>query len=88
VKLKNEPLGTLQLHRAKQQIMGQLAMSEESNLSLMLMLGKSMLDLGKIDSLNTIFEEIEALSAPQLMDIANEMFAEDRLSKLVYLPEN
>jgi predicted Zn-dependent peptidase len=88
VKLKNEPLGTLQLHRAKQQIMGQLAMSEESNLSLMLMLGKSMLDLGKIDSLNTIFEEIEALSASQLMDIANEMFAEDRLSKLVYLPEN
>ncbi len=87
-KLKNEPLGTLQLHRAKQQIMGQLAMSEESNLSLMLMLGKSMLDLGKIDSLNTIFEEIEALSASQLMDIANEMFAEDRLSKLVYLPEN
>lgn len=87
-KLKNEPLGTLQLHRAKQQIMGQLAMAEESNLSLMLMLGKSMLDLGKIDSLNTIFEEIEALSAPQLMDIANEMFAEDRLSKLVYLPEN
>ncbi|SFF35851.1 Predicted Zn-dependent peptidase [Thermoflexibacter ruber] len=87
-KLKNEPLGTLQLHRAKQQIMGQLAMSEESNLSLMLMLGKSMLDLGKIDALNTIFEEIEALSASQLMDIANEMFAEDRLSKLVYLPEN
>jgi predicted Zn-dependent peptidase len=87
-KLRNEPLGTLQLHRAKQQIMGQLAMAEESNLSLMLMLGKSMLDLEKIETLKEIFEQIEAVSASQLMEIANEMFAEDRLSKLTYLPEN
>jgi predicted Zn-dependent peptidase len=87
-KLRNETLGTLQLHRAKQQIMGQLAMAEESNLSLMLMLGKSMLDLGKIDTLGEIFDEIEAISATQLMEIANEMFAEQRLSYLTYLPEN
>lgn len=87
-KLRHEPLGTLQLHRAKQQIMGQLAMAEESNLSLMLMLGKSMLDLEKIETLKEIFEQIEAVSASQLMEIANEMFAEDKLSKLTYLPEN
>ncbi len=87
-KLRNEPLGTLQLHRAKQQIMGQLAMAEESNLSLMLMLGKSMLDLEKIETLKEIFEQIEAVSASQLMEIAGEMFAEDQLSKLTYLPEN
>ena len=87
-KLKAEKMGTLQLHKAKQQIKGQLAMAEESNLSLMLMLGKSMLDLGRIDSLNEIFEQIEAISAEQLLEIANEMFAEEKLSKLVYLPEN
>lgn len=87
-KLRHEPLGTLQLHRAKQQIMGQLAMAEESNLSLMLMLGKSMLDLEKIETLKEIFEQVEAVSANQLMDIAGEMFAEDRLSKLTYLPES
>jgi len=87
-KIRNESLGVLQLHRAKQQIMGQLAMAEESNLSLMLMLGKSMLDLEKIETLGEIFSQIEAVSASQLMDIANEMFAESQLSKLTYLPEN
>jgi predicted Zn-dependent peptidase len=87
-KLREEKLGTLQLHKAKQQIKGQLAMAEESNLSLMLMLGKSMLDLGRIDSLNDIFEQIDAISAHQLLEIANEMFADEKLSKLVYLPEN
>ncbi len=87
-KLRNESLGTLQLHKAKQQIMGQLAMAEESNLSLMLMLGKSMLDLEKIETLKEIFEQIERVSASQLMEIANEMFAENKLSKLTYLPEN
>lgn len=87
-KLKSEKMGTLQLHKAKQQIKGQLAMAEESNLSLMLMLGKSMLDLERIDTLNEIFEQIDVISSEQLLEIANEMFAENRLSKLVYLPEN
>jgi predicted Zn-dependent peptidase len=87
-KVQKYALGTLQLHRAKQQIIGQLAMAEESNLSLMLMLGKSMLDLGKIDTLNEIFEQITRVSASQLLEIANEMLDESVLSRLVYLPEN
>ncbi|WP_448519085.1 M16 family metallopeptidase [Rhodoflexus sp.] len=86
-KLREQPLGALQLQRCKQQFMGQLAMAEESNLGMMLMMGKSILDLGRVESLNEIFERIERITAADLQEIACEVFAEDRLSELVLMPE-
>lgn len=84
--LRERKLGTLQLHQVKEQLLGQLAMSEESNLNFMLMMGKSMLDLGKIEPLNEIFEKIRSISSEELWDVANEMFQEESLSRLVYVP--
>lgn len=86
-KLREQPLGTMQLQRTKQQLMGQLAMAEESNHGLMLMMGKSILDFGRVESLNEIFESIERITAADLCEIAREVFAEDRLSELVFMPE-
>ncbi|MTI20405.1 insulinase family protein [Fulvivirga sp. RKSG066] len=86
-KLKEQPLGSIQLKTAKEQLMGQLAMAEENNVSLMLMMGKSILDLDRIDSLDHIFSEIKSTTAAELRDIANEMFDEDYLSQLTFLPE-
>jgi predicted Zn-dependent peptidase len=86
-KLMTTPLGTMQLHTCKQQLMGQLAMAEESNISFMQMMGKSLLDLGQIDSLNEIFTMIENVKASDLADIAVEMFDPDQLSVLTYIPE-
>jgi len=85
-RLKNIPLGTVQMHRAKEQLMGQLAMAEENNTSLMLMMGRSMLDLEKIDSLESIFEEIKNIKSSQLQDLANEIFDSNRLSMLKFIP--
>lgn len=85
--LMKKPLGVRQLQIAKEQLMGQLAMAEENNLSLMLMMGKSILDLEKIDTLDEIFESIRNISSKQLMEISREMFPEDKLSILTYLPE-
>ena len=86
--LREKPLGVLQLHKAKEQLIGQLAMAEENNTSLMLMLGKSILDMEKVDSLEDVFQRIRQISGAELMDIANEMFDENRLSYLTLLPEN
>ncbi|WP_250631819.1 M16 family metallopeptidase [Rhodoflexus caldus] len=86
-KLREQPLGTLQLQRSKQQLMGQLAMAEESNHGMMLMMGKSILDLGRVESLNEIFGRIERIKATDLQEIACEVFAEERLSELVFMPE-
>jgi predicted Zn-dependent peptidase len=85
-KLRETPLGTLQLHNAKEQLMGQLAMAEENNASFMLMMGKSMLDLGKIEALDDIYSKIKSVTSAELQNLANEMFQEDQLSQLTYIP--
>ena len=86
-KLKNIPLGSLQLHTAKEQLIGQLAMAEENNANLMLMMGKSILDLGRIESLESIFDQIRLVTSDQLIALANESFDESKMSFLTFLPE-
>jgi predicted Zn-dependent peptidase len=85
--LREKPLGTSQLHTAKEQLMGQLAMAEESNGGLMQLLGKSTLDLGRVESINEIFAQIQQITAPQLRDLANDVLRDDNLSVLQYVPE-
>ncbi|GAA4444749.1 pitrilysin family protein [Pontibacter saemangeumensis] len=85
-KLREVPLGSLQLHTAKEQLMGQLAMAEESNMGLMMMIGKSILDQDRVDSLNEIFGQIKNITATDLLDIANDALREDQLSFLNYVP--
>ncbi|MEQ8881527.1 MAG: pitrilysin family protein [Cyclobacteriaceae bacterium] len=85
--LKTKPLGQLQLHQAKQQLKGQLAMSEENNNAVMLMMAKSMLDLNKVPDLNDLFDRIDQVDAKQLIDLANESFDTDRMSILTFQPE-
>jgi predicted Zn-dependent peptidase len=85
--LKEKPLGKLQLHTVKEQLMGQLAMSEESNQSFMLMMAKSILDVGKVESLENIFTDIKSIEAAELQDITQDMFDESQLSYLTFLPE-
>ena len=83
-----KPLGVLQLHTAKEQLMGQLAMSEENNVSMMLMMAKSTLDKNHIESLEDIFDKIKNTTAQDLQDIANEMFDESYMSQLTFLPND
>ncbi|MFT2008916.1 pitrilysin family protein [Pontibacter sp. 13R65] len=85
-KLREKPLGSLQLHTAKEQLMGQLAMAEESNMGLMMMMGKSILDQEKVDTLNEIFDQIRGITANDLVTIANDVLREDQLSFLNYVP--
>jgi predicted Zn-dependent peptidase len=85
-KLREKQLGSLQLHTAKEQLMGQLAMAEESNMGLMMMMGKSILDQGHIDTLNEIFDQIKNTTAKDLIDIANDVLQEEKLSFLNYVP--
>ncbi len=86
--LREKPLGTMQLHKAKEQLIGQLAMAEENNTSLMLMMGKTLLDLDKVDSLDSIFKKIRSLDSSTLQDVAQEALAESRMSSLTFTSEN
>jgi predicted Zn-dependent peptidase len=82
-KLQTDKLGKLQLSKAKKQLIGQLAMSQENKEELLLTLGKSYLMYNKVDDLATINKKIENVSAEQIMEIANEILNIDKLSTLI-----
>lgn len=85
--LRDAPMRDTQLHKAKQQIKAYLAMSEENNNAMMLMMAKSTLDLPEIPTLTHVFKQIDEISAPLLQDIARETFPEE-MNRLIYAPEN
>ncbi len=81
-----KPLSPTALNKAKQQIKGHLAMSEENNNALMMMLAKSLLDLGRVPDLNEIFRKIDNIHGAELQEIAIEIFPE-HLNSLIFEPE-
>mgnify|MGYP000177484015 FL=1 len=83
-RLRQAPLSGLQLSTAKRQFMGQIAVGTENSENMALGMGKAFLHYGKYDSLEEAFARIEAVSATELCDVANEIFDESALSSLIY----
>lgn len=79
-----DKLGTLQLHRAKMQFTGQLALAFESKLSEMLSVGKRMLHQQQLTTVDEIIARINALTATELLETARELFIPDNFSTLIY----
>ena len=84
-KLREQKMSDLQLFRAKKQLLGQLAISQENSESYTLNMAKSVLFFDRYESLEVVAERIEALTATDLINVANDVFAEDRLSVLTYV---
>lgn len=87
-RFREKPLSKRQLASAKEQMKGQLAMAEENNLSLMLSMGRSVLDIGRVPSLEEIYYQIDEITSFKLRDIAQEIFDDDKMSYLIMEPEN
>jgi len=87
-KLRDNKLGTLQLHQAKQKFIGQIALAEENRMSLIISMAKSLLDLGTVDTLDQIFAKINDVTAEQLLAISNEIFDEKRMITLLFKPKD
>ncbi|MGZ3822254.1 MAG: M16 family metallopeptidase, partial [Mucilaginibacter sp.] len=85
-KLRDQKLGTLQLHQAKQKFIGQIALAEENRMGLIISMAKSLLDFDHIDSLEQVFAKINAVSAEQLLEISNEIF-DNKLTTLMFEPK-
>jgi len=85
-KLRKEKLSPIQLHTIKKQLVGQIAIGQESNLSIMLTIGKSYLIQGWYDPVESLIRKIEAITADQLREIANEIFDPSKLSMLTFKP--
>jgi predicted Zn-dependent peptidase len=85
-KFCEKPLTARQLLAGKEQIKGQLAMTEENNLSHMMMMGRSILNRGNVPTLEEIFQTIDETNAAKLQSIAQEMFDPKQLSYLKMVP--
>jgi predicted Zn-dependent peptidase len=86
-KLREQKLGTLQLHQTKEKFIGQIALAEESRMGLIISMAKSLVDFNYIDSLQQVFDKINAVTAEQLLAISNEIFDDSRLVTLVFEPK-
>lgn len=82
--LREKPLSVRHLHEAKKQIIGQIALAQDSGSAIMFNLGKSLLLFNRIDSLDYIFNKVEEITSKQLQDIAQEVFEPKRMSSLTY----
>ncbi|MBO4610769.1 MAG: insulinase family protein [Bacteroidales bacterium] len=73
------------LKAAKKQLLGQLAISADSGETQCLSMGKSLLAFGEIMTDKQTRELIESISAEDLRSLAARIFAEDKVSRLIYL---
>jgi predicted Zn-dependent peptidase len=77
-------LGHLQLHKAQKQLMGQVALSQENNLSQALALGRSLMHYNRIDTIEDVYKKIAQTNASTLLSIANAIFAPNDQSLLIF----
>ena len=83
-KLRDVKLTATQLAAAKKQVIGQLGVSGDNREGLFLGLGKSFLHYNRYDTLLEVFAKVERLTAEEIQEVANEVFAPERLFSLIY----
>jgi predicted Zn-dependent peptidase len=82
-KLRENRLGTLQLHRSHLQFIGQTCIFYESNLSEMLSIGKNHLIFSEVEVIPSIINKIRTITSSELMDLANQLLTEETMSSLI-----
>lgn len=82
-KVMQRPLSDAQLRAAKRQIRGQIGIACDSRESFALDFAKSYLHYGWKKDVTALCERIDALTAVDLQRVAQDLFAEERLTMLV-----
>jgi len=82
--IRNKAPGTTQLHIAKKQFKGQMAIAQESNLNEMLSMAKSVLIKNSVDPMEKIHKKIENISSEEFRETANEILQNEMLSTLIF----
>lgn len=85
-KIKDKPLNELQLQKAKNKFIGQIALGEENRIGLIISMAKSLIDYDHIDALDIVFSKILAVTPADMAEISNEILDESNLSALTFYP--
>ena len=83
-RLKAKKLGVNQLHIAKKQVLGQIALAQESGVSMMMGLGISYLLYDRVDTLEEVFNRINSVTADDIIQVANEVLNTGEFSSITY----
>ena len=83
-KLCTQELGTLQLHHAKQQLIGQVALSYESGMNELLSATRSLIMGEPIEYMDDIIQKVEAVTSSDILEVANRVFDKKQLSQIVF----
>jgi len=87
-RIADDGIGSRHMNALKEQIKGHMALSEENNLSLLLMMGRSLLDFGRVATLEEVYQTINDTNAGHLQRIAKKQFRTGELSYLIMEPGN
>ena len=83
-RLCDQPLSDTQLKAAQKQIIGQIAVASDNFENLALDMGKTFLHYDKYESQEAVFQRIGMLRPGPLQQIAQEMFAGEQLTTLLF----
>ena len=84
-RLMEKPLSPSQLSAAKQQLKGQIAIACDNRENFALDFGKSFLHYGKEKKIDRLYQQIEAVKAQEIQEVAVELFAPANITTLIYL---
>lgn len=84
-KLRDNKLGVNQLQTAKNQVLGQIALAQESGVGTMMGLGTSYLFYDRVDTLAEVFARINKVTAEEILAVANEVLDTSKFSSITYL---
>jgi len=83
-KLQEQRLGTLQLSKAKNQFIGQMALAEENGLNACIGAGRALLYFDKINSFEYVAAQMQGITAEDLMEAAQDFLSPDQGYELIY----
>lgn len=87
-KLKKNLISENQLSKAKEKFKGQIALAEESRMSMIVAESKNLIDYGQIMSLQNVFDRIDAVQVMDMANLANRFFDRDNMVSLSFVPED
>ncbi|MGP1377425.1 MAG: M16 family metallopeptidase [Prevotella veroralis] len=80
----DKPLTDSELTIAKQQIKGQIGIACDNRENLALDFGKGFLHYGWKKDITALYRNIDAITAEEIQAVAQELFVEEQLTKLIY----
>ena len=87
-KLRETKITDKELKKAKESIKGNLILSLENTSNRMIRMAQSELYYNRIKSLEEILEEIDSVTAEDILDISNELLQEDSFIKVIIKSKN